>query len=557
MLLLLLMLCPLFQIQYVAIYDPEVDSTSNCDKDDTQTDGHDDDGGTKDSPTAQENSANAVENSEYQASYHKERRSLRIRKRKESRQNTSNGDGKTVTTEYQKDVTRCSETGQITFSKTPKNAELVRDMDLFDLCNPWSDSGRNNNYDPNGDEIEEIDANSAFNTKDDALGPKHARKSSTTSAGPSAAGMPIGADCTKSLDDAGSMGSSKIINDGSMEGNGTDQLLSGFRDDGDENNNNFVPISKLMEQLPESANFEWINADTLKNTASFLHCRQQLDEIVGWNGDTFCQQRKVSKVVTKVSKMEKATTKSSKKQKKKESGPTSDCDSKKKKVPTMHTKPQQQEKRKRKTSKCRNEKEGKSSTALVKFQQEKETEGKQKNTVTKSMKAIENGKSDGSKLVVVELTPEEQKNVVWKCFMKKGMKNGLRKNGNQNGYRYKIVECRMCDFTCRYAKNSASDTIKLMETHLGEKHNVDTIQIEVNRKDAENMKEKMKKMNLRSVVWEFFVIKEQNDEGRILSTMCSLCGFIGKHPGDSSTRVMRNHLHWAHKAELKNTKDKS
>ena len=363
----------------------------------------------------------------------------------------------------------------------------------------------------------------------------------------------------KSLDDdACKMERTKMDNDCGVGDDEPDVWISKLTSGKDENNNNFVSIPKLMmHQNPESANFDWIDANTLKTTASFLHCRQQLDEIVGWSGDKFCKQRKVSKVVTKVSKIEETTAKSTtmgKKNKKNECWSRSEFGPKNKKE-AAHQKANQQEKSKRKKSRRKNENE-KAGHALVKFKPEERAEGTTKRIASKSTKAIENGKNDDPNLNEIELTAEEQQNVIWKCFRKKGKKNGLRKNGNQNGYRWKIVECRMCDFTCRYAQKSASDTDKLMENHLSEKHNVDAIQIKANQKEAEDMKGKMKKMSLRSVVWDFFVIKDQNDEGRILSTMCTLCGFVGKHPGDSSTRVMRNHLNWVHKAELKSTRNK-
>ncbi len=163
-------------------------------------------------------------------------------------------------------------------------------------------------------------------------------------------------------------------------------------------------------------------------------------------------------------------------------------------------------------------------------------------SVTVDLEKMENhDQCSRFKLTKAELTDKEKGSWAWKCFTKKCIREESAASVANIGY---IAECRLCDYSCDYFETRSMTQIP---EHMQKVHNVDPSKIRTDPKEDDMMKEKKAKLNLKSYVWNFFILGNGKDGERPTSTLCILCGSSLNYNTDSSTSAMRTHLKYAHK----------
>ncbi len=163
-------------------------------------------------------------------------------------------------------------------------------------------------------------------------------------------------------------------------------------------------------------------------------------------------------------------------------------------------------------------------------------------SVTVDLEKMENlDQCSTFKLTKAELTDKEKGSWAWKCFTKKCIREESPSGVANIGY---IAECRLCDYSCDYFEARSMNQIP---EHMQTVHNVDPSKVRMDQKEDDMMREKKAKLNLKSYVWNFFILSNGKDGERPTSTLCVLCGSSLNYNLDSSTSAMRTHLKYAHK----------
>ncbi len=144
-----------------------------------------------------------------------------------------------------------------------------------------------------------------------------------------------------------------------------------------------------------------------------------------------------------------------------------------------------------------------------------------------------------------ELTREEKKIAVRKCFVKRKVKDG-----SDNESVHKVAVCQLCQFELKYECHR-KPSLSRLATHLSEEHHIPLRKMVQNLKDSDFhiMKEKDEK---NSYVWKYFHPKKETHGEKITSTECVLCAVNIPFPASQGSLYVKllEHLQSAHRINL-------